>query len=162
MNKDVILKEFLELKKDGGINEKFSSFEELVNVLSQMFEEEYESSSDAQEAYNCLNDNLEGLLGKHCAVYKLGTEEWSIDCDSKATKESIKNVITKWNDYYGSKNTTIEGVCDAITHKVMKTTSNYGCDAHNALFEICLDVFEDGHPFFVNIGDENPRIEFLE
>lgn len=37
MNKDVILRDFLKLKEEGLIKENFSTYEELLDVLSEMF-----------------------------------------------------------------------------------------------------------------------------
>lgn len=162
---DKILKDFLKLKKKGVIREDFSSIDELEDVLSQMFSDEYDRASDAQEAFDDLNDELNGLLNKHCAVYCLGTKEWSIVCSSEASEELIKKSIDKWNDYYGKNVANIDGLCSSINFRVMNDMSNCGCDAYNALSMICDDVFafdSENNPFYVDCGEPNPRISFLE
>lgn len=47
MNKNFILNDFLKLKEDGVIKEMFSTYEELLDVLSEMFSDMYHRSSDA-------------------------------------------------------------------------------------------------------------------
>lgn len=162
MNKNFILNDFLKLKEDGVIKEMFSTYEELLDVLSEMFSDMYHRSSDAQEAFDDLNDNLDGLLNKHCGVYTLGTKEWSITSSLEASDSVVAKSIQDWNDYYGANLKSIDEVCDAIDHRVMKDMSNCGCDVHNALAMLCEDVFGGEHPFFVDLGEEDPRISFLE
>lgn len=159
---DKILKDFLKLKEEGVIREDFSSIDELEDVLSQMFSDEYDRASDAQEAFDDLNDELNGLLNKHCAVYCLGTKEWSIICSSEASEELIKKSIDEWNDYYDKNVADIDDLCSSINVRVMKDMSNCGCDVYNALAMICDDVFGDENPFYVDCGEPNPRISFLE
>lgn len=162
MNKNTILKDFLELKKEGIIEEPFSNYEELLDVLSNMFEEEYEKYSDAQEAYDNIDDTLNGLLNKHCGVYTLGSKEWEIICSNEATQETINNMITDWNEYYGTSISDINDLCGSVTHRVMKDMSNAGCDVYNALAMICNDVFTGKNALSVDIGELNPRIYFLD
>ena len=162
MNKNVIVEDFKKLSEGGIIERMFSSYDELLDVLSEMFSDEYEKESDAQDAFNNLDEELGGLLGKYCAVYTLGTKEWVIECSGDVSKEKIEEVIASWNDYYDDNLADINDLCDSITHRVMKDMSNCGCDVYNALSALCDDVFGDGHPFYVDLGDENPRISFLE
>ena len=162
MKKDCILKDFLKLKKDGIIKESFSTYEELLNVLSDMFSDIYNKSSDAQEAFDDLNDNLDGFLNKHCGVYTLGIQEWTIKIYTEASNETIEQSIQDWNSYYCDSLSSIDELCDSITHRIIKDMSNCGCDVYNALTMLCEDVFGESHPFFVDLGEENPRISFLE
>lgn len=162
---DKILKDFLKLKEEGVIREDFSSIDELEDVLSQMFSDEYDRASDAQEAFNNLNDELNGLLNKHCAVYCLGTKEGSIVCSSEASEELIEKSINEWNDYYDENISDIDELCSVIEHRVTEGKCNCGCDAYNALSMICDDVFafdNKNNPFYVDCGEPNPRISFLE
>lgn len=162
MNKNNILKDFLKLKEDGVIEKSFSTYEELLDVLSEMFSDIYDRSSDAQEAFDDLDYDLDGLLNKYCGVYTLGTKEWTINSSIDASDEIIKQAIQDWNSYYRDSLSTIDELCDGITHRVMKDMSNCGCDVHNALAMLCDDVFSQEHPFFVDLGEEDPRISFLE
>lgn len=162
MNKNFILNDFLKLKEDGVIKKPFSTYEELLDVLSEMFSYVYDRSSDAQEAFDDLNNDLDGLLNKHYGVYTLGTKEWNISSSLEASDVAIAQSIQDWNDYYGSNLKSIDEVCDAIDRRVMKDMSNCGCDVHNALAMLCVDVFTEEHPFFVDLGEEDPRISFLE
>ena len=161
---DKILKDFLKLKGKGIIIEDFSSIDELENVLSQMFSDEYDKVSDAQEAFDNLDDELNGLLNEHCAVYHLGIKEWSIVCSSEASEELIKKSINQWNDYYDKNISDIDELCSAIEYRVTKDMCNCGCDAYNALSMICDDVFaldSENNPFYVDCGESNLRISFL-
>lgn len=162
MNKNAILNDFLKLKEEGVIVDSFSTFDELLDVLSDMFAEEVEDSSDAQEAYDNLNDALGGIIEKHCGVYSLGTKDWSIECSTDNSKELISQLIQKWNDYYDDKITDIDELCSSLTRRVGKDMCNAGCDVHNALSMISDDVFVGKHPFFVELGEKNPRISFLD
>lgn len=160
MDKEKILKDFLKLKKEGLIEENFSSFDELVQVLSDMFEDMYSKYSDAQEAYCDLDDDLDNCLSKNGAVYCLGTKEWEVkidNIDEKAKEQLYKN----WNDYYNSEINDIDDLVSAISHRIMKDMSNAGCDVHNALAMIINDVFGECNCIYVDIGEESPRIEFL-
>lgn len=162
MNKDVILRDFLKLKEEGLIKENFSTYEELLDVLSEMFSNCQEDSTDAQEACNDLNDYLEGVLYKHCAIYTLGEEDWIIDYSDEFKEKSVKDIIKEWNSFYEENLSDIDDVCDSITHKVMDTMSNAGCDVLNALKSVCDEVFGDEYPFYVDMGELNPRISFLK
>ena len=162
MNKNNIVSDFLKLREEGIIKENFSTYNELLDVLSQMFSDEYDNLPDAQEAFNSLDNQLNGLLNKYYGVYSLGTKEWEILCSSEASNELINQSINEWDDYYNTKITNIDCICDSIASKVMDDMSNCGCDVHNALSMICDDVFSGENPFFVDCGEENPRISFLQ
>lgn len=162
MNKNVVLNDFLKLKEEGVIVDEFTTFDELVDVLSHMFVEEFENSSDAQDAFDNLNDTLGGIIKKHSGVYSLGTKDWSIEYYTDAPKELIAQLIEKWNKYYDTKITVIAELCDSLTRRVEKDMCNSGCDVHNALAFISDDVFADKHPFYVELGEDNPRITFLD
>ena len=161
MEKQLILKEFLKLKNEGVITEDFSTYEELLDVLSEKFSENYDSSSDAQEAFDDLDDELDGILNKFSGVYSLGTKEWSIHCSSEASKDAIEELISKWNSYYAYEVTDVDELCSAIEHRVLKDMCNCGCDVHNALAMLCNDVFGEDDLIYVDIGESNPRISFL-
>lgn len=161
---DKILKDFLKLKEEGVIREDFSSIDELEYVLSQMFSDEYDRASDAQEAFDDLNNELDGLLYEHGAVYHLGDKEWEIVCSSEVSEEVIEKIINQWNNYYGKDISDINDLCSAIEYRVTKDMGNCGCDAYNALSMICDDVFafdSENNPFYVDCGESNLRISFL-
>lgn len=162
MNKDVVLKEFLELKERGLIKDSFSTYEELLDVLSDMFTNEYEHSDDAQDAYNDLDDALENKISKFCGVYTLGSEEWDICFNENISIEEKETALNQWNEYYCSDNSSIDDLTSSIIHRVMKDMCNCGCDVYNALSMIIDDVFEGKELFFVNIGELNPRIDFMD
>lgn len=48
MNENVILNDFLQLKEDGVITEKFATYEELLDVLSGRFSDIYDNSDDGE------------------------------------------------------------------------------------------------------------------
>lgn len=162
MNENVILNDFLQLKEDGVITEQFATYEELLDVLSGRFSDIYDNSDDAQKAFDDLDDSLNGYLTKHCGVYSLGTEEWDICFSTEASDELLSKVIQDWNNYYTDNISTIHELCSSVYRRVRKDMSNCGCDVHNALSMLGDDVFSTEHPFYVELGEENPRISFLE
>lgn len=161
MKKELIMQDFKKLREEGVLTKDFNTYEELLEVLSEMFTDVYYHNSDAQEAFDELDDELDGLLNKHTGVYYLGTNEWSIELDTRDDTK-IKELIKEWNSYYGSNIESIEDLTSAIEHRVCKDMSNAGCDVFNALAMLCNDVFSEPDIAIVDIGDENPRIEFLD
>lgn len=162
MTKELILKEFLKLQKETGVMKEYTitTYEELLNALSEEFAEEYDGSPDAQDAYDNLNDYLDNFLEDHAGMYSLGTKDWSIECYSNASKEIIESAINQWNQSYLSNIKDIDDLTSAITHDIMDTMSNVGCDVHNAFAIICEETFEEKHPLFIDLGEPNPRIDF--
>lgn len=160
MTKEMIFNDFLKLKEEGVLDEKFSTYDELLAVLSEMFQDKYSKYPDAQEAFDDLDDDLNGLLTKNCGVYSLGTKEWEIKIEQMNEKTKEKH-IKDWNEYYGSEIKDLDDLADSITHRVMKDMSNAGCDVYNALAMIIDDVFGETNLIYVDLGEENPRIEFL-
>lgn len=163
MTKELILKDFLKLQKETGVMKEhiITTYEELLNALSEEFAEEYDGCSDAQDAFDNLNDYLDNFLGDHAGMYSLGTKDWSIECYSNATKELKEGAINQWNSYYSSNITDINDLTSAASHRLSKDMSNCGCDIHTAFAMLCDDVFADEHPLFVDLGESNPRISFL-
>lgn len=158
--KEAILKDFRKLREEGLIKDDFSSYEELLDVLSEMFANQYEGYSDAQEAFDDLNDYLEGKLNEHCGVYTLGTEEWHIKIDVKEP-EKLNALMKQWGEYYGSVSDA-DDLASSMEHRVMKDMSNVGCDVHNALAMLCSEVFDEyDSSIYADIGESNPRIDFL-
>lgn len=161
MNKNAIMNDFMKAKEEGLIEDNFNTYEELLDVLSEMFSDIYDKSSDAQEAFDDLDYELDGLLNKNCAVYTLGTKEWEIMCSAEASEDIIKQSINEWNQNYSNVE-DINDLCDSITHRILKDMSNCGCDVHNALAMICNEVFTNEDIFYIDLGEENPRISFLD
>ncbi|MGU8836345.1 hypothetical protein ACV3UL_18935 [Clostridium perfringens] len=156
MNKEMIIVRDFEqtLVRD------FRDMSELEVFLSERFEEILDKSSDAQDAFNDLNDEVSGLLNKHGFVYYLGTAEWFVTCDKLSDVDS-KKLIKEWNNFYTDRKVnTLEELFDSLESVVRDTMCNAGCDAKNALNSVCEEVFENPQ-FYIDCGDGEPHIEFL-
>lgn len=162
-SREAILKDFKKLREDGLIKEDFTNYKELLDVLSEIFAHQYEEYSDAQDAFDDLNDYLDGKLNQHRGVYTLGTEEWRIKIDVKEP-EKLNDLMEQWGKCYGSVSDA-DDLASSIEHRVMKDMSNAGCDVYNALDMICSEVFDEVDNIdsfiYVDMGEPSPRIDFL-
>lgn len=160
--KETALKDFKELLEEGILTQNFDDISDLEAILSEMFEEKMEYHTDAQEAYDDLDMELNNKLSKYF-VYTLGTQPWSVQAH-KTVGENFEKYSAQWKEYYSTKGSfnNFDDLCSTIEHRVMKDMSNCGCDCKTALSNLCDDVFDDEHPFYIDLGDNEPKISFLD
>lgn len=153
MTKLEILKEL-----NNVLGQSFSTMEDALEYLSEMFQKEYDTFGDAQEAFNSLDNDLKGYLGAHF-VYVLGTQERYVDAVCVSDESGY---ITEWNLFYSSDIKDWQSLLSDIENKVEDAMCNCGCDAKNALASICSEIFGETYPFFIECGDIDPRIDLLD
>lgn len=153
MTKLEILKELNNL-----LGKEFSAMEDALDYLSEMFQKEYDTFDDAQTAFNSLDDDLGGYLAAHFE-YTLGTQERYVDAIPVSDESGY---ITEWNLFYNSDVKDWQCLLSEIDNKVEDAMCNCGCDAMNALESICNEVFGENHPFIIECGELDPRINLLD
>lgn len=160
--KEMAIKDFKKLLLNGTLEKDFETIEELEDILSELFAEKLDYHIDAQEAYDDLDSDLDKYLSKYFC-YRLGTSDWTVNAHYEGNNDFDK-YSKQWSEYYSLSEDIIDydDLCSSIEHRVRKDMSNVGCDCKTALSLICDDIFVDGHPFYIDLGEENPRILYLD
>lgn len=139
----------------------FSTKEEFLTYLSDKFKSILENSDDAQEAFNLLDNDYSYYLSALGCVYSLfDGENWQINI-----KEDLLDFISlnEFSNEWNEKVNSIEDVESILTHKVMNTMSNVGCDVYNAL-KLELEDFPSEISNYISIlsNGEGAKIELVE
>lgn len=139
----------------------FSTKEEFLTYLSDKFKSILENSDDAQEAFNLLDNDYSYYLSSLGCVYSLfDGENWQINI-----KEDLLDFISlnEFSNEWNEKVNSIEDVESILTHKVMNTMSNVGCDVYNAL-KLELEDFPSEISNYISIlsNGEGAKIELVE
>lgn len=139
----------------------FSSKEEFLSYLSDKFKSILENSDDAQEAFNLLDNDYSYYLSALGCVYSLfDGENWQINI-----KEDLLDFISlnEFSNEWNEKVNSIEDVESILTHKVMNTMSNVGCDVYNAL-KLELEDFPNEISNYISISSngEGAKIELVD
>lgn len=146
--------------------EPVSDIKEVLDMLSEEFQENYNRIGDAQEAYDTLVDENSDLMKNHLFVYNLsGESEWSVSTGKGYKESSLEEYINIVKECYSDeKISTLDDVLSKIERDVQKTMSNAGCDMFTALN---LILQEDLHEFYgedifvIDGADCEARIEVL-
>lgn len=139
----------------------FSTKEEFLTYLSDKFKSILENSDDAQEAFNLLDNDYSYYLSALGCVYSLfDGENWQINI-----KEDLLDFISlnEFSNEWNEKVNSIEDVESILTHKVMNTMSNVGCDVYNAL-KLELEDFPNEISNYISISSngEGAKIELVD
>lgn len=139
----------------------FSTKEEFLTYLSDKFKSILENSDDAQEAFNLLDNDYSYYLSALGCVYSLfDGENWQINI-----KEDLLDFISlnEFSNEWNEKVNSIEDVESILTHKVMNTMSNVGCDVYNAL-KLELEDFPSEISNYISIlsNGEGAKIELVD
>ena len=139
----------------------FSTKEEFLTYLSDKFKSILENSDDAQEAFDLLDNDYSYYLSALGCVYSLfDGENWKINI-----KEELRDFISldEFSNEWNEKVNSIEDVESILTHKVMNTMSNVGCDVYNAL-SLELEDFPSEISNYISIlsNGEGAKIELVE
>ena len=139
----------------------FSTKEEFLTYLSDKFKSILENSDDAQEAFDLLDNDYSYYLSALGCVYSLfDGENWKINI-----KEELLDFISldEFSNEWNEKVNSIEDVESILTHKVMNTMSNVGCDVYNAL-SLELEDFPSEISNYISIlsNGEGAKIELVE
>ena len=139
----------------------FSSKEEFLSYLTDKFKSILENSDDAQEAFDLLDNDYSYYLSALGCVYSLfDGENWEINI-----KEELLDFISldEFSNKWDEKVNSIEDVESILTHKVMNTMSNVGCDVYNAL-SLELEDFPSEISDYISIlsNGEGAKIELVE
>lgn len=139
----------------------FSSKEEFLSYLTDKFKSILENSDDAQEAFNLLDNDYSYYLSALGCVYSLfDGENWQINI-----KEDLLDFISlnEFSNEWNEKVNSIEDVESILTHKVMNTMSNVGCDVYNAL-KLELEDFPNEISNYISIysNGEGAKIELVD
>lgn len=139
----------------------FSSKEEFLSYLTDKFKSILENSDDAQEAFDLLDNDYSYYLSALGCVYSLfDGKNWKINIKEELLDFiSLDEFSKKWNEKVNS----IEDVESILTHKVMNTMSNVGCDVYNAL-KLELEDFPSEISNYISIlsNGEGAKIELVE
>lgn len=164
--KDIINNEIVE-KFNSMYENKVSNINEILDELSETFQDYYGRLNDAQNAFNCVADEYSDLMKGYCFVYSLsGDGTWSVDTGDGYNESDIANYINiaKENYIHDDDIEDIYDVLSLLENDVMDTMSNVGCDPFTALNLILEEDFCDlpsNDIFVISGADEEPRIEIL-
>lgn len=139
----------------------FSSKEEFLSYLSDKFKSILENSDDAQEAFDLLDNDYSYYLSTLGCVYSLfDGKNWKINIKEELLDFiSLDEFSKEWNEKVNS----IEDVESILTHKIMNTMSNVGCDVYNAL-NLELEDFPNEISNYISIysNGEGAKIELVD
>lgn len=154
--KETALKECNEV-----LNTELTSINELEEMLSEKFQKLYEENEEAQVAFNELDEELGGLLGKYF-VYTLSAdgEMWSVGIGEGYEASKLSEYLTTFKEYYNEDVQTIEDCTSKLEYRVMKDMSNAGCDAFTALSMILEEDLGLEDVFVIVGADSEPRIQW--
>lgn len=145
---------------------KVNSVDEVLDILSEEFQSNYDQLEDAQEAYDILANEYKDVMKNHCFVYSLsGNTKWSVSTGEGYDTAQLPGHIKVVKECYSDENiTTLDDILSKIERHVTKTMSNVGCDmftALNYILEEDLHEFYDKNIFVIDGADAEPRIEIL-
>ena len=137
------------------------SKDELLAFVTKRYKMVLDKIDDYQEAFNVLNDELgDNLLSKYFVYHVSDGGEWEVVV-STAMPDEMLNVL-RANGWAFDSTDELES---AITHKVIKTEGNVGCDCYSAL-SLELEDFPDGYDWGayvqINIPDGEPCLSYVE
>lgn len=146
--------------------DNIKSVTEILDILSESFQEHYDILSDAQDAYNATDDDFKEIMSECCFVYSLsGSENWNISTGFDYDESQLSNYIKIVRENYNDANIkTLDDILDKIERQVEKTMSNVGCDMYNALTMILdedLCYLSDKNIFCISGANCEGRIEIL-
>lgn len=165
IEKEKVNKELIEIYNSIH-DEKVDNIKDILNILSEEFQANYDEMGDAQAAYDTLVDEHKDLMANHVFVYNLsGNIKWSISTGEGYKPEKLQEYVNIVKESYSDENiATLEDVLSKIERDVLKTMSNVGCDMFTSLN---LILQEDLHEFYgedifvVDGADAEARIEIL-
>ena len=123
------------------LNKNFNTEEEVLDYLSELFNDTYEMLGDAQDAFNFVNDTYFKILNDFDMCYMLYEDEWNIT--------NVEGAFVSDKDLA------------SINNEVMKIMSNSGCDVNNAL-KLFLEENDEFDELIEVKGNLSPRIVFIE
>lgn len=146
--------------------DKVDNIDEVLDILSEEFQSNYDQLGDAQDAYDALVDEYNEVMKNHCFVYNLsGDNSWSISTGKRFDSSKFSKYIEIVKEYYCDDNiNTLDDILSKLERHVTKTMSNVGCDmftALNSILEEDLQEFYNKDIFVVDGADEDARIEIL-
>ena len=146
--------------------DKVDNIDEVLDILSEEFQSNYDQLGDAQDAYDALVDEYNEVMKNHCFVYNLsGDSSWSISTGKGFDSSKLSKYIEIVKEYYCDDNiNTLDDILSKLERHVTKTMSNVGCDmftALNSILEEDLQEFYNKDIFVVDGADEDARIEIL-
>lgn len=142
-------------------NQPLNTLKEAEDYLSERLQEVYIEQDDAQEAFDALDTELNGLLGKYFVYTLSGKDgEWHVGTGDAFDDTKLDDYIEAFQEHYNEEFESLDDLTSKLEYRVMKDMSNAGCDAFNALAMILEeDLLLDG-VFAILGADEEPRIEW--
>lgn len=143
------------------MNEHFTTIEEAENALSERFGDLYSDYEEAQESFDELDRETNGLLGKYF-VYTLSApgETWHVGLGEKYQEENLPTYIEMFQKHYNESFENADDLTSKLENRVMKTMDNAGCDAFTALSMILAEDLSLLGLFVIVGADSEPRIEW--
>lgn len=136
--------------------------EEILDILSEEFANNYKLLGDGQDAYNLLEDENREFMSEFAFVYTLfGGKSWDISLSDDFKEEETQNYIDTIKKHYRADINTLEEAIDLINIDISKTISNAGCDVFSALNLILEDIFNGLNVFKITNRYIEPRIDIL-
>lgn len=142
-----------------------SSINEVLNILSKSFQENYNKLGDAQDAYDVVAEEYGDILKEACFVYNLsGSNVWDVSTGRGYDENQLPRYLDIIKSCYTDKKIkTLNDILSSIQKDVEKTMSNVGCDMFTALNLILEeDLYQlNSDVFVISNADCEPRIEIL-
>lgn len=141
----------------------FSSMSELENVLSEKFRKELDHTEDAQVAFDELDSEVNGLLGKFfCYSLTENGESWHVGIGESFDESKLATYLQAFNEYYNEPFRTLDDILSKLEYRVLKDMDNAGCDAKSALRMILEEDLLLEDVFRIDGADAEPRILYVE
>ena len=138
------------------------NLEEVLDILSEEFANNYKLLGDGQDAYDLLEDENKEFMNKFGFVYTLFKGgSWSISISDDFKEGDVENYINTINEYYQVNISTLPEAIDLIKIDIFKTMSNASCDAFTALNLILEEIFNGDDIFKLTNKNIEPRIDIL-
>lgn len=138
------------LKED----ERFLSYQEMINSLNANLQEHADRLGDVQEAYDLLDEEYDNNLSQFFVFYS-SDGPWGVTYDSDDVSEERKNeILDSIRTYYSVELEDLDAATSFLEHRVSKDMSNIGCDPNTALSSILSEV--DGEELFKIFGFDGP------
>jgi hypothetical protein len=144
---------------------KVTSAREVLDYLSEEFQDNCKYSSDVEDAFDTLYTEHKEFMADFPFAYSLSEEDdvWTIGKGSGFKKENESKYIEIAKEIYTDIE-DLDDVLSSIEAQVMNTMSNSGCDVFNALNHVVsedLEDIKDMDVFSVIGADAEPRVVVL-
>lgn len=158
---NIMVNKYNELYKN-----QVESIEDVLDILSEEFTENYDRLGDAQLAYDTLEDEHKEFMtySDSCFfVYSLsGGSCWSVSTGSGYDENKLDEYIKEVKSHYLYEDVeNLDDILCSMERQIGKDMSNAGYDMHTALKMILEEDFDFGgdNVFVIEGADEEPRIE---